>query len=76
MNQNPNSLCPRCRSSNILVHSTSPVPGTWTVYGCSVCMYAWRSTEPVDNTDPEHYPKAFRLTAADLAKFEAVPPVA
>jgi hypothetical protein len=39
-------------------------------------MYAWRSTEPVDNTDPEHYPKAFRLTAADLAKFEAVPPVA
>jgi hypothetical protein len=55
------------------VRTTSPVDGTWTVYGCNTCLYTWRSTEPEENTDPDQYPPAFRLTEEDLAKFAVVP---
>jgi vanillate/4-hydroxybenzoate decarboxylase subunit D len=69
----PNAVCPRCRSTTIEVHTTSPVAGVWTVYGCATCFYAWRSTEPEENTDPDRYPTVFRLTPADLARFAVVP---
>jgi vanillate/4-hydroxybenzoate decarboxylase subunit D len=43
--------CPRCRSRTIEVLTNSPVDGVWTVYSCTTCFYAWRSTEPEENTD-------------------------
>jgi vanillate/4-hydroxybenzoate decarboxylase subunit D len=67
--------CPRCRSTTIAVHTTSPVAGVWTVYGCTTCFYAWRSTEPEENTQPDQYPAVFRLTPAELAGFEVVPTI-
>lgn len=68
-------VCPRCRSGTIEVVTTSPVPGVWTIYGCTTCLYAWRSTEPEENTDPDKYPETFRLKPEDLAKFPAVPAI-
>jgi hypothetical protein len=70
-----NAVCPRCRSAKIEVLSTSPVTGVWTVYGCGICLYAWRSTEPDENTNPDRYPVPFRLTPEDLAKFAIVPTI-
>ncbi|MDN5858485.1 MAG: hypothetical protein L0H84_07665, partial [Pseudonocardia sp.] len=64
------AACPRCRSATVEVRATSPVAGVWTVYACTTCLYAWRSTEPAENTDPDHYPAPFRLDPAavpDLA---------
>jgi hypothetical protein len=71
----PNSVCPRCQATQIEVHCTSPVAGVWTVFGCTNCFYAWRSTEPAQNTRPDQYPPAFRLTDADLARFDDVPAI-
>lgn len=69
------STCPRCRATTIEIHCTSPIPGVWTVYGCSTCLYAWRSAEPDENTDPDRYPAVFRLKPDDLSRFAAVPPI-
>ena len=71
----PNAPCPRCRSTTTVVHTTSPVAGVWAVYGCTTCLYAWRSTEPAENTDPDRYPAVFRLAPADLARFAVVPTI-
>jgi vanillate/4-hydroxybenzoate decarboxylase subunit D len=65
--------CPRCRSNTIMVRSTSPVAGVWTVYGCNTCWYTWRSTEPEENTNPDKYPQVFRLNPADLPKLAVAP---
>lgn len=67
--------CPRCRSATVEVQSTSPVPGTWTVFSCPTCLYAWRSTEPAENTDPDRYPAAFRLAPEQLAGLPVEPAV-
>ena len=66
------SICPRCRSSKTAIRSNSAVAGVWTVFGCDTCFYAWRSTEPVENTDPAKYPEIFRL---DPKSFATLPPV-
>jgi vanillate/4-hydroxybenzoate decarboxylase subunit D len=68
-------VCPRCRSSKAEVLTSSPVEGVWTIYSCTTCFYAWRSTEPEENTDPDKYPEPFRLRPEDLAKFAVVPTV-
>jgi C4-type Zn-finger protein len=68
-------VCPRCRSVAIEVLTNSPVEGVWTIYSCKTCLYAWRSTEPEENTDPDKYPEAFRLKPEDLAKFPVVPTI-
>jgi C4-type Zn-finger protein len=70
-NSKPDLVCPRCRSSTIEVLTNSPVEGIWTLYSCTTCLYAWRSTEPVENTDPE----PFRLKPEDLSKFAVVPTI-
>jgi hypothetical protein len=67
--------CPRCRSGAIEVLARSPVEGVWTVHSCTTCLYAWRSTEPEENTDPDKYPEPFRLKPDDLAKFPVVPAI-
>ena len=67
--------CPRCRESAIQVLSTSPVRGVWTVFGCKTCLYAWRSTEPEENRDPEKYPAAFRLDPAALPDLPVAPSI-
>ena len=72
-NGSPALLCPRCRSASAEVLCNSPVAGTWTMYSCKTCLYAWRSTEPEENTNPEKYPEAFRLKPEDLAQFPIVP---
>jgi hypothetical protein len=36
------------------------------MYSCSTCWYAWRSTEPSTATDPDAYPKGFRIDPADI----------
>ena len=69
------TTCPRCRSGPIQVLGKSPVAGVWTVFGCSTCLYAWRSTEPEENVNPDKYPVAFRLRPEDLAKLRVVPAV-
>jgi vanillate/4-hydroxybenzoate decarboxylase subunit D len=72
------AVCPRCRSATIELRSTSPVAGVWTVFGCTTCLYAWRSTEPEENRDPDKYPAVFRLDPgklADLAVIPSIPPL-
>jgi vanillate/4-hydroxybenzoate decarboxylase subunit D len=68
-------VCPRCRSTTIEVRSRSPVAGVWTVFGCATCLYAWRSTEPEENTDPDKYPAVFRLKPEDLANLPVAPSI-
>lgn len=49
-----------------------------TVFACATCLYAWRSTEPEENTNPDKYPAAFRLKPeqlADLAVIPTIPPL-
>ena len=69
------STCPRCRSVGCKTLAESPVQGVWTVYGCTVCFYTWRSTEPAENTDPEKYPAAFRLKPEELKNCPVVPTI-
>jgi vanillate/4-hydroxybenzoate decarboxylase subunit D len=64
------TTCPRCRSGPIQVLGKSPVAGVWTVFGCSTCLYAWRSTEPEENVNPDKYPAAFRLPRRILRSSE------
>jgi hypothetical protein len=45
------------------------------VFGCNTCFYTWRSTEPVENRDPDKYPQVFRLNPADLANLPIVPTI-
>lgn len=71
----PPAACPRCRSTTITVQSRSPVAGAWTVFGCATCLYAWRSTEPEENTHPDKYPAVFRLRAEDLPNLTVSPSV-
>lgn len=68
-------ICPRCRSKTASVRATSPIAGVWTVFGCDTCFYAWRSTEPEENRDPEKYLQVFRLNPADLANLPIVPTI-
>jgi vanillate/4-hydroxybenzoate decarboxylase subunit D len=68
-------VCPRCRSTTTTVRSTSPIAGIWTVYGCDTCFYAWRSTEPAENTNPDRYPEVFRLKPDDLVKLPEIPAI-
>jgi hypothetical protein len=68
-------VCPRCRSTTTQTRSTSPVAGVWTVFGCDTCFYTWRSTEPVERTNPEEYPEVFRLDPGDFAKLPEVPAI-
>jgi hypothetical protein len=69
------AACPRCRSTTIEVRSTSPVAGAWTVFACATCLYAWRSTEPEENTNPDKYPAAFRLKPEQLPDLPVAPSV-
>lgn len=69
------TACPRCRSGPIGVLGNSPVAGVWTIFGCSTCLYAWRSSEPEENVNPDKYPAAFRLRPEDLPNLKVVPPV-
>ncbi|MBW0103024.1 non-oxidative hydroxyarylic acid decarboxylases subunit D [Pseudonocardia sp. KRD291] len=68
--------CPRCRGTDAVALTTSPVPGVFTVFRCPDCIFVWRSTEPRTMTDPDHYPPRFRLTAADIAAAIEVPTIA
>jgi hypothetical protein len=67
--------CPRCRSTTTAIQSTSPVAGVWTVFACTTCFYAWRSTEPEENRDPNKYPKVFALRPEDIAKLPVAPTI-
>jgi len=69
------AACPRCRSATVEIRSTSPVAGVWTVFACNTCLYAWRSTEPEENTDPEKYPMAFRLKPEQLPDLPVAPSI-
>jgi vanillate/4-hydroxybenzoate decarboxylase subunit D len=71
----PLTVCPRCRSATTEVRSASPVKGVWTVFGCTTCFYAWRSTEPEENTDPDKYPAVFRLKPEDMANLPVAPSI-
>ena len=68
-------VCPRCRSAAIDVLSNSPVAGVWTMYSCKTCLYAWRSSEAEENTNPDKYPEAFRIKPEDIPKFPKVPAI-
>jgi len=68
-------VCPRCRSNSVEVLCNSPVAGVWTIYSCETCLYAWRSSEPEENKNPDKYPQQFRLRPEDLAKFPIVPTI-
>jgi vanillate/4-hydroxybenzoate decarboxylase subunit D len=74
MQSAPNA-CPRCRSHTTRVEGTSPVDGIWTVFSCTTCFYAWRSTEPQENRDPNKYPRVFRLDPGELAKLPVAPTI-
>ncbi len=68
-------LCPRCRATKIELRSNSPVPGVWSVFACGTCLYAWRSTEPDENTDPDKYPVPFRLKPEGLPGLPVIPAI-
>jgi len=69
------SACPRCRSATIEMRSTSPVAGVWTVFACTTCLYAWRSTEPEENRNPDLYPAPFRLKPEQLPNLPVAPTI-
>ena len=69
------TACPRCRSGEIRTLGKSPVAAVWTIFGCPTCFYAWRSSEPEENVNPDKYPAAFRLRPDGLADLKTVPPV-
>jgi hypothetical protein len=69
------AACPRCRSKTIALRSTSPAAGVWSVFACTTCLYAWRSTEPEENRDPDKYPAAFRLKPEQLPGLPAIPAI-
>jgi vanillate/4-hydroxybenzoate decarboxylase subunit D len=72
------AVCPRCQSRTTEVRSTSPVAGVWTVFGCTTCFYAWRSTEPEENSSPDKYPAVFRLRPEQLPNLPispSIPPI-
>jgi vanillate/4-hydroxybenzoate decarboxylase subunit D len=71
----PPGVCPRCDATGTRVLTTSPVAGRWVMYGCDICFYSWRSTEPAYATDPARYPAAFRIDPAEIATMPAIPPV-
>lgn len=68
-------ICPRCEDDHIEVLATSPVAGVWEVFQCQHCLYTWRSTEPLRRTHPDHYPKQFKMTQADIDNAPVVPTV-
>jgi hypothetical protein len=68
-------VCPRCRSATARTRCTSAIAGVWTVFGCDTCFYTWRSTEPAENTSPDHYPEVFRLKPKDLVNLPEVPAI-
>jgi hypothetical protein len=68
-------VCPRCSSADTHVLARSPVKDVWIVYGCKICLYAWRNTEPEENTNPVKYPEAFRQDPNEVSKFVVVPTV-
>ncbi|WP_028937226.1 non-oxidative hydroxyarylic acid decarboxylases subunit D [Pseudonocardia spinosispora] len=67
--------CPRCEYTQVEHLADSPVPGTWRVWCCRRCFYAWRSTEPLVNTTADYYPAPFRLTEQTLSDAKNVPPL-
>ncbi len=67
------SVCPRCRSNKAGLRGSSPIEGVWTVYGCDICFYTWRSTEQEENTNPDKYPAVFRLNPEDLPNLQVAP---
>jgi C4-type Zn-finger protein len=69
------SICPRCRAKTVAHLASSPVAGTWKVFHCTTCLYTWRSSEPVENIDPEKYPKAFRLDPKSLTNLATIPAI-
>ncbi len=69
------SICPRCRSTTTRLYAESATKGVWSVFGCGTCFYTWRSTEPVENTDPDHYPTVFGLSPQDIPKLPVVPAI-
>ena len=69
------AACPRCRLTTIEVRSNSPVAGVWTVFACTTCLYAWRSTEPEENTDADKYPTVFRLKPEALLTLPVAPSI-
>jgi hypothetical protein len=68
-------VCPRCRSAETVILSRSPDKDVWIVHGCKVCLYAWRNTEPEENTNPDRYPEAFRLDPSEVNNFIVVPTI-
>ncbi|CAM3587303.1 Phenolic acid decarboxylase subunit D [Vibrio aerogenes CECT 7868] len=66
-------ICPRCGHEHIDLLAKSPVPDVWTVHQCLLCLYTWRSTEPLRRTSREHYPDAFKITQADMDNAPEVP---
>jgi hypothetical protein len=51
------------------------VAGVWTLFACRTCLYAWRSTEPEENRDPEKYPGPFRLDPATIPDLPIAPQI-
>ena len=69
------TICPRCRSATIVAQAQSPVAGVWTVFGCAMCRYVWRSTEPEEFRNPDKYPAEFRLKPEDLSHLRVIPTI-
>ncbi len=69
-------ICPRCKSSSSKIRFESPVAGVWTLYGCDVCLFVWRSTEPDTITDPKLYPARFKVKPEKLQDIPVMPAIA
>ncbi|SDQ15827.1 MULTISPECIES: non-oxidative hydroxyarylic acid decarboxylases subunit D [Actinopolyspora] len=68
-------LCPRCDATGVRVLTRSPVPGAWTMFSCTTCLYSWRSTEPAQATTASTYPPEFKINPADIDSMPVVPAV-
>ena len=69
------SICPRCDSKTTELQFKSPVEGVWELYRCTTCLFAWRSTEPKQMTDPELFDPTFKVNPADLGSCPVMPAI-
>ncbi|MCC7168347.1 MAG: hypothetical protein IT565_12335 [Rhodospirillales bacterium] len=69
------AICPRCDSAKARRLATAPADGAWEIFGCPVCFFTWRSSEPGSITDPKRYDPRFKIDPRRIDTIPIVPPV-
>ncbi len=68
--------CVRCASDKVSTVAKAPDgSGIWEVYNCGLCNFAWRSTEPKENIDPEKRDPWFQLDKDKVDDLPLIVPI-